>query len=64
LTPDPNPTFAAGQYVRFKLPSGSEAKPMKISGVTIRGLLYIEGFKGTFDPNLFELAEAPKEQTA
>ena len=53
--------FRAGQYVRFKHLPGT---PIRVQAVTIRGWIKLEGRQGPFNPNLFELAEAPQEKSA
>jgi hypothetical protein len=51
-----------GDYVRFKhLPADCRPSPIRITGVTIRGMLYLEGRAGTFAPKLFVVVEGPKE---
>jgi hypothetical protein len=55
MTHDSQPVFQKGEFVRFKhLPARMSPTPIKITGVSIRGWLYLENRKGTFAPKLFE----------
>lgn len=52
--------FSVGQHVRFKsLPENVKPTPIRITGVTIRGNLYLENHAGIFAPWLFELVDPP-----
>jgi hypothetical protein len=55
------PLFKTGEFVKFKhLPARMSPTPIKITGVSLRGWLYLENRKGTFAPKLFVKVE-PKE---
>jgi hypothetical protein len=54
------PLFKTGEFVKFKhLPARMSPTPIKITGVSLRGWLYLENRKGTFAPKLFERVPPP-----